>query len=623
MALSNKFIFASFGDDASNRLTEHDILKNSEYALSESNARVFINENYKTGIPQRIVWHEHLGIVLHGIVFPKACSLDDFAKNPDPVLKQILAKHLDDPHNIPYEFINGAFVGFVIDKKRSCFYAFTSFLNSIPLYYCVQGTSIHVSTDFNRLVKVSNKSLDRISLGLIEYYNLGTNLSENTAIDGIYTLPKGAFIKFDGKKLEMDFYYILPSDILNISFEDTVDAFAELWKNNLEALDSEAFKFGLGFTGGVDSRLIMAGWPQQNKLITFTGGTPQNPDYILAHHIATKLGLADNHFLEDYRKSDKLRGYAEILKISDNPLLLNTAQFIDQYKFRKEMDFSYELIGLTEFLGGVYHYTDRSSLNGLVKTSLPVSKLKKIKSNAEYKAVIRMGVRENLFEEILSMIDSNEKEKYNALADETIELVKVQINANDVFETFIERFRHIHKMANLLTWNKLPGRVYNELLSPSLNISLTDFAARIPLHNRDQRKLLLSYLKRYHPDLSKFVLSGTVFSPNTPWVFQKMFNPYIKALNALGYKIPYLQWYQNKRKDKTLQNQDGFERFQYLVCGDSKFIQSNIFSSLYDEFKDHKLRRWRLFNIALLEKRINLSDEDYEAFIMRNYEKAI
>jgi hypothetical protein len=623
MALNNKFIFASFGYAASNTLQENDVLKNSEHVLSDTHTRVFINENYKTGIPQRIVWHEHLGIVLHGIVFPKACSLDAFAENPDAVLKEILAKHQDDPQNIPYEFINGSYVGFVIDKKEHRFYAFTCFLNSIPLYYCVLGASIHVSTDFNRLAKVCNKSLGGTTNGLIEYYHLGTNLSEHTAIDGIFSVPKGAYIKFDGQNLERDYYYILPSDELNISFDDTVDALAELWDNNLKALDSETFKFGLGFTGGVDSRLILAGWPRRDKLITFTGGNPQNPDYILAHHIATKLGLVDNHFLEDYRKSDKLRGYAEILKISDNPLLLNTAQFIDQYKFRQEMGFTYEFIGLTEFLGGVYHYTSRSSIKGLIKTSLPVSRLKKISSNDEYKHTIRLGMRENLFDEILSFIDSTELKEYNACIDETMELIKVQINANDIFETFIERFRHVYKMANLLTWNKLPGRVFNELLSPSLSISVTDFAAKIPLYFRDQRKILLSYLKRYHPDLSKFVLSGSLFTPAAPWLLHKTFDPYIKTLNALGYKIPYLQWYFNKRKDQTLQHQVEFVRFQHLVCEESEFLKSTIFGQLYNDHKDHQLRRWRLFNIALLERRINLIEEDYEVFIMRNYEKAV
>lgn len=133
----------------------------------------------------------------------------------------------------------------------------------------------------------------------------------------------------------------------------------------------------------------------------------------------------------------------------------------------------------------------------------------------------------------------------------------------------------------------------------------------------------MEWLKRYHPDYARFVLTGSIFAPKNPWVFHKLFNPSIKALNALGYKIPYLQWYYNKRKDQTLQHQVEFVRFQNQICQESEFIKSTIFGQLYNEHKEHQLRRWRLFNIAMLEKRINLNDEDYEAFIIRNYEKTI
>lgn len=621
MALNNRFILASYNPFITRNFSEDIVLSGAEQSFGESNVWFLTNENYPTGIPKRIVWNDHLGIVLHGIVFPKNSSIDDFAANPDPVLQAIIAKHMDAPEYIPYEFSNGSYVGFIIDSKKGTFYAFTSFLNSIPLYYCLQKEILYISTDLQRLAKLCGKSASGLTNGLIEYYHLGTNLSVNTAIVDVYSVPKGAYIKFDGKKLETDYYYIMPSDEANISFDDTVDAFDDLWKKNLSALNSQKFRFGLGFTGGVDSRLILAGWPEIDKLITFTGGNSKNPDYILAHHIAEKLGIAQNHFLEDYTYSEKLKGYIDVLKISDNPLLQNSSHFMDQFLFRKSMGFTYEFIGLTEFLGGVYHYTSRSSVSGLIKSSLPVMKLAKVSGKEAYMEAVRLGVRENMFEEILELIDSDKRTDYASLTYKTIELIKNQVNANDVFETFIERFRHIHKMANLLTWNKLPGRIFNELISPSLNIQLTDFAAKTPLRYRDQRRLLLAWIKRYHPDFAGFVLSGSIFNPGNPWIFHKTFNPAIKSLNALGYKIPFLQWYFNKRKDQTLQNTFEFARFQNHVCQNSEFLHSTIFGQLYEQHKDHKLRRWRLFNIALLEKRINLNDQQYEAFIMDNYEK--
>lgn len=622
MSTDIRFILASFSKRGSNDISENPLLKNSEFIFNEASACFFINEKYKTGIPQRIIWHGNLGIVLHGIVFPKTCSIDYFSQNPDLILKSILEKHALDPENIPYEFINGAYVGFVIDKKNNHFYAFTSFLNSIPLYYFIQDERIIVSTDYNRIAKISGKILKSVTTGLIEYYHLGTNLSEHTAIDGIFSIPKGAYIRFDGQNIKKDYYYILPSDEMNISFDDAVSAFDELWKKNLAALESDIFKFGLGFTGGIDSRLIFAGWPKRDKLITFTGDSPGNPDYILAHYITEKIGLGRNHFLEDYTRSAKLKGYVEVLKMTDNPLFLNSGFFIDQFEFRKRMGFTYELIGLTELLGGVYHYTSRSSLKWLIKTSFPVRRLTNIQNADSYFEILRLGVRGNMFDEIHAQLSSEQKDNYDIFLKKLIALIKVQINAGDVFETFIERFRHIHKMSNLLTWSRLPGRSYDELLSPSMNISLTDFVSRIPLRHRDQRKLLISWFNRYSPEFARFVLSGSVFTPNAPWIFHKIFNSYIKSLNALGHKIPYLQRHNNQNKQKmSLEDLPELSRFQQAVCEDSEFLRSNFFGDLHEKHKDHKLRRWRLFNIAALEKRINLSDDKYEQFLFEKYDE--
>ncbi len=621
--MAARYIFAVYGQSAEEKYGTNAMLSGAEYVSSDFLASFFSTENYRTGIPQRIVWEGNLGIILHGIVFPYKCSIDEFDENPDIVLKSILAKHQNDPYNIPNEFINGSYVGFVIDKMNNCFYAFTSFLNSIPLYYCVLNGDLIVSTDFNRIAKVCGKSISGFSIGLVEYYHLGTNLSDHTALDGIFTVPIGAYIKFDGSSIVSDFYYTFPNENLHLSFDDAVDSFQEIWKRNLSSLDSNRFKFGLGLTGGVDSRLILAGWPSKKNLITFTGGHDQHPDYLLASHIMSKIGLKHNHFLEDYSKSKKLEGYSKILMMADNPLHLNNAQIIDQYLFRARMGFTFELTGLTEFLGGVYHYTSRASVRNLIKSTLPV-KISKIANENQYNEVLKMGVRENMFNDIFSLLTNHQNSLYDTLNQKFIKSLKRQLNADDQFEIFIERFRHVYKMANLLTWARLPGRYYNELIAPSLNIELTDFGARLPLGYRDNRRLLLTWLKRYEPELSSFVLTGTIFSPQTPWLFHKMLNPYIKAFNAIGFKVPYLQWYQTKRKSNpTLQNTMQFSQFQDKVCQNSEFMQDAIFESLYQNSKNDKLRRWRLFNIAMTYNRINYNDSDYEKFIYNQYNQCV
>lgn len=600
------------------------LLKDVEFSFGTNNFWFLVNENYKTGIPQRIVWDGNLGIVLHGIVFPQNSNLDDFAKNPDPVLKRILSKHQDDPQNIPYEFINGAYVGFVIDKANNSFYAFTSFLNSFPLYYSWQSDQLIFSTDLNKLSKVCRLSISEVNNGLIEYYHLGTNLSNQSVVPKIQTVAKGAYLKFDGRNIYEDYYFKMPHKDESLKFDETVDRFSDLWKNNLSAIDNITFGYGLGFTGGIDSRLILAGWPDKSKLVTFTGGQPMHPDYLIADTITNKLGIKENHHLEDYRQSDKLLGFKDMLLLADNPTLVNAVYFMDQFLFRKKLGFNFEMLGLTEYLGGTYHYRSRASKKSTIEMSLPLRTSKLLPGNFEtYFDLIKLGMREDVFDEVLDMISRQSKDSYSRHLNEMVELVNKQIITDHSVETYLEQFRHIHKMANLLTWSRLPGRSYNERISPSMNIELTEFTARIPLKLRENRKILLTYLKRYHPDFAQFVLSGSVFNAKVPWLVHKICDPYIKAFNAKGFNIPYLQWYIKKSKMVPgLQTTVQFKNFQQSVCEYSPFMKDTYFGQLYQQYKDHPKRRWRLFNIALLERRINLNDADYAAFLNKNYEKA-
>jgi hypothetical protein len=622
--LRTKFILASFNAVDYFALKSHPLLVDSEFSFFQENAGFFINEKYKTGIPQRIVWEGNLGIVLHGIVFPKNTSLDDFADNPDPILKAILAKHQNAPHNIPYEFDNGSYVGFVIDKNHHSFYAFTSFLNSIPLYYSLLENQLFVSTDLNRLSKICGKMIIEATNGLLEYYHLGTNLSAETVVSGIRAVPKGAFIRFDGELLRWEYYYVMPNADKANSFNQIVDEFAYLWEENLKAIDSNAFKFGLGFTGGIDSRMILAGWPDKTRLIMFTGGQPLHPDYLIADRITRKLGIKSNHHLEDYRQSDKLRGFKDMLFLSDNPSLITSVYFMDQFKFRETLGFQFELLGLTEYLGGTYHYKSRASLKSTIEMTLPLkTNIIRHTTINDFFVLIKLGLREDVYSEVLGLLSNNQKLSYEHYIADMVQLVNRQIISDHTVETYLEQFRHIHKMANLLTWSRLPGRNYTERLSPSMNIELTDFTARIPLKHRENRKILLAYLKRYHPELSNFVLTGSVFNANTPWLFHKLLNPYIKVLNAKGFKIPYLQWYIQKGKlFNALQNTKQFTCFQKSICEDSDFLKNTIFWPLYQNYNDHPKRLWRIFNIALLEKRINSNDQGYGDFLDNHFERS-
>jgi hypothetical protein len=561
---------------------------------------IYVNQRYDTGLSDRPIVLENVAFLLHGIVFPWDISIDELSDTYGDYLKMLLNRYKGRYHEIPLGFRNGSYAGIVVDENERVVYAYTSFLNSFPLYYAQIDGCLVISSDYSIVSKATCSSLEHLSVGLFEYYTYGTNLSEFTAVDRIKSIPKGAYLHFHEGQIDIEYYYVMPKEETPRPFEEYVDEFAELWESTIQSVHSEKFKYGIGLTGGIDSRLIYAALRNKSKPLLFTGSHPEHADYMLAKKLTDSEQL-NNHVLEDYRTSDKLKGYAEYCCLSDNPLNCNSLNFVDQLYFREKNNLSYELFGLTEFLGGVYHYWDRRSMLHPLKMSMPI-KHHSFNSNVmSPNQLITLGLRNSSLKSESSYFDKNIASRLSSIYDDLSVSLRTQIGDVQSVESYLERFRHVHKMANLLTWSILPGRIFNEHVSPSMNIEMTDFACKIPLEFRDSRRILLSYLKRFKPKEAKHVLSGYIFSANSPWIMYKMLSPYIKVLNSMGITVPYLQWYIKRNDYKSISNMSEIYQLQKYVCTESKFLHQNFHHDIMLNLYQDKSKLMRLYNVALLE----------------------
>jgi len=614
MITNNRFFVVIFGENRKNIIYKlRGYFDNNVTITNTLMCTYFVNNIYYTGLPDKPVIEDNVELFLHGIVFPYNVTIDEFSDYPDLYLKRMINQYRNDLSRLPYAIRNGSYCGIAYNATDDIFYAFTCFLNSIPLYYAQIGSSLIVSSDFCLLAQLLDLKL-KVSKGLIEYYILGTNLSENTAFDEIKTIPKGGYLKFKGNSIKIDYYYTMPEEEKPArKFDDYVDEFANIWEENVNSLHSDKFVYGLGLTGGVDSRLIFSAMKNKNKPILFTGSHPKHPDYLIAKKMTSSFGLT-NHYLEDYRFVDRLTGYAEFCSMPDYPLLANTFYTTQQMDFRKNHNISYELNGLSEFLGGVYHYFDRRSITSLIKFSKPVKRTP-IKINSLYQ-LIKLGLRNQTFDEDIYLFGGEFVKSYPQYKMQIQELLIPQLGIFYDAETFLERFRHIHKMSNLLVWSVLGKRRINELLSPSMNIEMTDFACKIPLEMRDARRIELAYLKRYHPETAKFVLSGYIFSANAPWIIYKGLSNYIKSLNALGIKIPIFQWYITHTSYPNLGNLLEIKELQKKICSKSNIIKDTIFNRLFLQYSNDSLRLMRLFNIAILQNRLEKGEDNLKNFLI-------
>jgi len=615
MYSNNKFFISIYGKDRKNTLLKLDNYISQDTIVTDTPmCTYYVNNIYYTGLPNKPINEDYVDLLLHGIIFPYNMTLDQFSEQPELYLKEMISKHRNDLSRLPYSIRNGSYCGVAYDETNDEFYAFTCFLNSIPLYYAIIDNCLIVGTDLILIAQLLGLELD-LSQGLIEYYILGTNLSNMTAFDQIKTIPKGGYLKYKDGSIFVDYYYIMPEEKPVKNFDECVEEFAYLWEENVNALHSEKFNYGLGLTGGIDSRLILSAMKNKRKPILFTGSHPNHPDYLIAKKITSSLGL-NNHYLEDYRFVDRLNGYAEFCSMADNPLLANTIHTHQQMLFRKEKGLVYEFSGSINLYGGEHYYSDRRSYKDTILRSITLPNTKVDNSREGIQTVISELVRNMALYDDLSFIAKKDVVDFWANIENTYYYCLKQIGKPTSKEFILERLRHIYKSTNLLSWNSLAGRRYNEFISPEMNISLTNFASCIPLKYRDSRRILLAYLKKYHPETAKFVLSGYVFNANSPWFIYKGLSNYIKAFNAMGYKIPVLQWYIKRRSSTDFGNQPEILAFQKAICAKANIITETPLISIFQKYPNNPIRLMRLFNIALLQIRLEMGEDNLRDFLI-------
>jgi hypothetical protein len=560
---------------------------------------------------------QSLALMMHGVAFPREEYRTSDTQTPS-ALNGCLRSYSTRMKELPLAFANGSYVLIASDTSTRTGYAYTSFLNSIPLYYTVSRGCLAISTDLVFLAHLTDRTIDNLDAGLLEYYVLGTNLSTATGIDGVYSLPKGAWLSYHQGRLQTGFYHILPPEESGVGFDECVERFAGIWSGTMDTIQSTNVPYGLGLTGGIDSRLILAGMRDKKTPLLFTGSNTDHPDWLLAKYMTERLGLK-NHVLEDYTNSDKLLGFAQYCSLSDNPLHVNHLYYMDKLMFRVKHGMAFELIGLTEFLGGVYHYRDRRSCLDTLRMSGPLRKHSYESDNGLTNRLILMSLRNQTHESDLGHIPDGD-DLFQGIMTGISELLISQLGDVRDEESFLERFRHIHKMANLLTWSHLANRRYLECFSPSMNVELTDLACRIPLKHRENRKLLFAYLKKYHPELAIYPLSGYIFSPNAPWIVYKLLAPQIKAMNHLGIKVPYKQWYIRKGNFKDIDAMPEVYEFQRRVCRLSPIVVDSSLGEFLNQHPGDHTRLMRCFNIALLNLKLTKGEEymaDYLEGIMQ------
>jgi asparagine synthase (glutamine-hydrolysing) len=192
--------------------------------------------------------------------------------------------------------LNGRFNGLLIDETRSTAMLFNDRYGMGRVYFADTEDGFYFAAEAKAILAV-RPELRHISVqGVAEFLSCGAVLENRTLFEGIHQLPGGSAWTFRNGRLERKASYFQPNEWEEQEPLDPEAYFRELrdvFMRNLPRYFDGPQRVAMSLTGGLDTRMIMAGWnPEPHSLPCYTFGSMfrTNQDVRVARHIAEVCG---------------------------------------------------------------------------------------------------------------------------------------------------------------------------------------------------------------------------------------------------------------------------------------------------------------------------------------------
>ena len=213
--------------------------------------------------------------------------------------------------------LNGLFSGLLIDKSRCKVFLFNDRFGIQRIYFHGTPDAFYFASEAKALLRILPQTREFDPEGIADFLAFGCVLGWKTLFHRIETLPGGSLWTFENGRYKKGKYFSpetweLQPQLTGREFEGRLQ---QTFKRILPPYFETTSKIGIALTGGLDTRMIMAGCPPNNgraACYTFTGKSGQTLDDRIAARIASTvhldhrlLRLGDDFFTNAAMYADK------------------------------------------------------------------------------------------------------------------------------------------------------------------------------------------------------------------------------------------------------------------------------------------------------------------------------
>jgi asparagine synthase (glutamine-hydrolysing) len=438
-------------------------------------------------------------IVMIGEIYGNRNAPHDFDLATSEKKSKIIL-HLYSKHGLEFvNFINGSFSLAICDFKSKKLLIANDRYGLFPIYYAIFDDMFLFASEVKSILTL--KSFPRIldHRSVADFFSFGYILGNKTFFNDIKLLPPACICLMDARKGGVDFKRYWDFNFVENNYSslehiaETVNLLLKISVN--KRIPKKPESFGLGLSGGIDSRTILAhiNTGSLDQIFAFTIGMKQGFDRKIAQNVCDKLRIP-HHFFQ--LKAENLYKTAKkVVSLTDGMWIFHHSY--GQYPLYRELKkhFDVVLMGTAgELFHGSYLPPDILNLDSDEKltkmlyqttnTLIPYDKQHKFFSRS-YQNIVPCSYTD-LQEEIVKAGDVSTANKWNYFFMQN--RVRRFINLGIV---------HI--------------RSFFECRLPFFDYDLMDYFITVPPHLRANNYVLQKIFSNHYPELGSIPLGRLGF----------------------------------------------------------------------------------------------------------------
>ncbi len=433
-------------------------------------------------------------IVIRGEIYNKKNASNNLSEIvPEKELEAVLDLYLE--YDVDFiNFLKGSFSLAIIDFENKRLIIANDRYGLFPIYFATFGDIFLFSSEIKSILTL--KSFPRIldHRSLADFFSFGYILGNRTFFNDIKLLPPASVCIMDARKgkVEIKRYWDFSFQENNcISLEDIAETVSSLLQISVnKRIPKRPKPFGLGLSGGIDSRTILAhiNSDHLSQIYAYTVGLKQGFDRKIAQKICRKMQIS-HHFFQ-LKAKDLCKSVEKVVNLTDGMWIFHNS--FGTYPLYPELKkhFDVMLVGTAGelFHGGylipdVFGARDDEELTKILyrkaNTLVTYAKQQKFFSN-EYRNIVPYSCID-LQEEIA-------KAKNMSMANKT-----------DYF--FMQN--RVRRFINL---GLVHARNYFQDRLPFFDYDLMDYFITVPPHLRANNGVLQKIFSNNYPELGRIPL---------------------------------------------------------------------------------------------------------------------